>query len=432
MISRAFLGFTPTQMEGGPIVELLQNDSEIKLPIEAAYIPETLQDIRANIQKIMMQCDHNPAWYHPHTCTHCGRKGVKYTELHRIITCEKYRKQRQLILESLTTERARYRKQWKGTKIFTDEAIDRLVLDAMTEEHYIKNSEELKEITGLLLGTRVNPELKKEHKEAIKRMLISHLVLLNDSSSQEQQEQITEYIKVPYDQQEIFIATEDLKEGKIVARIKQNDGSWFYQNVREIIESLSAEDMENYNVGLGAVGTRTYSQKVRALKKKLDIDSPLKLDILTNRPDIIALQEHMLSKETRADFERNHRITGYTLKAFERARKPESKRNTAGRGSGGLAIWAKNTLLENYNFVEAYHHKEVLQLTITEKKTNQHVLHIYNTYIPPITKESEAKEHLDHLLAAYDRNNSEHSVITGDINCRTEELGDKITQNKVN
>ena len=114
----------------------------------------------------------------------------------------------------------------------------------------------------VLTGGRINEELTDTQQRIIKRTLMAHLMLLIYMIIPEDPH---EYDKttIPYKGDKLQIVTQDLEQGKLVARIVKENKIW-YTNIRHLIESLTLTQLTQYNIGLGSATHRTQAQKQKA------------------------------------------------------------------------------------------------------------------------------------------------------------------------
>ena len=151
----------------------------------------------------------------------------------------------------------------KHTELFNTETIDELNDLIDTDTTNTTEPKKLLEYTSFILGNHINQEFEEHKKEKLRRMLNAHLILLINSTDMSE----IEYEVGDKDNritQGIAVATEDLQNSKIVVRAQKPDGTITYQNIRSIVNTFSTPQMEQYNVGIGAAGTRTNTQKQKA------------------------------------------------------------------------------------------------------------------------------------------------------------------------
>ena len=68
-----------------------------------------------------------------------------------------------------------------------------------------------------------------------------------------------EFIKT--DQENIELATADLKKSTIVARAKDNKGRLHHRNIIHMLDQLSIPEMQHHIIGVGGARTRTHTQQ---------------------------------------------------------------------------------------------------------------------------------------------------------------------------
>ena len=113
------------------------------------------------------------------------------------------------------------------------------------------------DMLATLLGATVNVGMPKKTITQLKRMLVTHLMLLSEATTQHKPTPIecTHMSKANLD-----VATEDIQKGKIVVRIKCKQQIQ-YLNIRHLINALSTPEMHRYEIGLGIATTRTKKQQ---------------------------------------------------------------------------------------------------------------------------------------------------------------------------
>ena len=144
---------------------------------------------------------------------------------------------------------------------------------------------------------------------------------------------------------------------------------------------------ENTPIQIG-IETKNTSQTLTKLKilsiniggklaERIESDS---YHLLGENPTIIAFSEHMSS--ITADIAKKKPelyIPGYTLKIWQ----PSIKKKTSGRGSGGLAIYVNNCIINNkITIIMNSNNIQIFNLTSNLPKPNN-TIKIIHTYIPP-------------------------------------------------
>lgn len=124
-----------------------------------------------------------------------------------------------------------------------------------------------KHIMNILLGNTINDKIKNKIK--IQKILNSHLYLLSIMENKKINENdiihnYEEIINRKTNTKQLLNKT-DLKKGNIIVR-EYKDEKIIFTNIRDLIESLSLEEMYIYNIGLGAASSRTEKQKQKAQK----------------------------------------------------------------------------------------------------------------------------------------------------------------------
>ena len=166
-----------------------------------------------------------------------------------------------------------------------------------------------------------------------------------------------------------------------------------------------------------------------ALDTQLKEGSPMMLDIMIKNPHIIAIQEHMISKTTWKIFSQLYKILGYTLIAMRKS----NKKHIQGRGSGGLALWVKDTLIPNYTTTNSCigEYTQVTTLRPNNETDLYNSIAIYNTYLPPKHKTESVDQCIQRITSftnnisqAYNNNTAQQKIIVGDLNGRNYESGD--------
>ena len=187
-------------------------------------------------------------------------------------------------------------------------------LDDIANNGYVKDHKNHRTIMDCLLGAGILEGEKHETiKHQVRAMLTTHLRLLlsmdtmiDDRNTEWTPVQVGKGLreKLPASKQHdnISISTQDLQAGKIICRIKisnkhQNTGeaSMILLNIRSWMIETAPMHLSNYNIGLGAAGTRTQYQKMRAQEYTQKVISDCKKD-----GDIIYVDGSIHSRATQA------------------------------------------------------------------------------------------------------------------------------------
>ena len=239
------------------IGELLQRYTRIPLNYEKSYIPQPPDEPKLQLIHYLVQGDNNPIWHKPEECKHCS-ECTSYHRLHNLLICPTFEEERSAIMDSIAIELDYYAKKFRTSinNIITDEIHSKL-LDCIL--YGSSSHEDVHDMFSLLVGGKINPYLKMKYKIPVLRMLIAHTLILIQVCSHRG-------IPIPIDEETIHINDleifhNDLKQGKIVARIITEEGYISIRNIREYIESLEISQLEKYDIGLGSASTRTAKQK---------------------------------------------------------------------------------------------------------------------------------------------------------------------------
>ena len=243
----------------GAVATLLQQGLSTNLQYDTTYMPNPTTTQQEVLLKILTQGENNPYWHMPQHCKHCNRKNVKHTKLHKILECTRHKEKRKSIFESILTKLNFYTKKYFGHSgdryAIISEIPYNYILDA-TVTGTIEGLKPLKETLITLTGGNINPKLKDNVQQHIAKMMTSHLILLANTLTN-----ITtkpkQWTLLPSN---ITIATDYLKQGKIVARQQLNDNTIQYRNIRQYIENLTMPEIHNYNIGIGTANIRTNKQ----------------------------------------------------------------------------------------------------------------------------------------------------------------------------
>ena len=250
--------FTTTQFTpGGAIAETIKTYGTIQTYYDNTYIPTIPYDHKRDIYEILTHCDHNPKWQDYNKCQHCTTQH-QYPKIHLLLNCRNYQQERTLIFDSIITEITHYLNKYNAQQIIQNEPYQ-ILLDAA--EDGLVHPADYDKIMELLLGNHISHELNTNQKSNIKRMLLSHLILLINTIKH-QIPPITNTIQIansPYE-----IAQDDIQRGKIVTRTITNTGDIQYRNIRNLIETLTIPELQAYNIGLGSAHNRTHKQKILA------------------------------------------------------------------------------------------------------------------------------------------------------------------------
>ena len=247
--------------ENPPLLTLLQNYKQITLKHNHAYFDHTITDITREKINILSRCDNNPYWWTQKTCRKCGKKTKNIGKLHKLLHCDTLKAQRKEIFDSLLTE-INYIENKTNTiilnphlrSIYADVAITGIV-----------NKENRTETLENLLGCNINSKKDHQHTQ-IKKLLNSHLLLLATVEKISQNINEEDYTEITIQKQKHQINKKDLKEGRIVCRIKTKQNTINYKNIRNDLEKLTISELQHFNIGLGTASTRTTNQIALAKK----------------------------------------------------------------------------------------------------------------------------------------------------------------------
>ena len=133
-------------------------------------------------------------------------------------------------------------------------------LNDTTRTGYVER-QDIHDLFSLITGGKIAKSLKPRFSIPIQRMLLAHTILLIQATQLG--------IPTPEDAEtvrvgELEIYKQDLKQGKIVIRRKDERGKTAFTNIRHLIENMTLPELHCYEIGLGSATTRTQSQKVLA------------------------------------------------------------------------------------------------------------------------------------------------------------------------
>ena len=260
IISDEYRPFTTTNhTPGGAIAKTLKTYNKIQIDYDNTYLPSYPHNHRYELYECLTHCDHNPKWQDYHNCPHCNIQH-QYPYMHQLLTCN-YQHERQHIFQSIINELIYYSEKYApNTTIIANEAYQ-VILDAAESGTIEPQDYDITMET--FFGNHLNQSMEVIATNHIKRMLISHLLLLiNITQNKIKPIQSITYL-TEYNKQ---IATEDMQQGKLIVRMQQKDGTIYYENIRHLIESMTLPELEHYNIGLGAANNRTTKQKKLAQK----------------------------------------------------------------------------------------------------------------------------------------------------------------------
>ncbi len=243
----------------------LNNQHKTRLYFDYSYIPKIAYNKLYKIIQTLTQSDHNKKWYLPTECDDC-KNFPKFKRLHQIFHCHKHNIQRKLIMDSIITELAYYRDKYNNNQTEKTDIIPNYIYETIQDaaESGSVQPDHFHLIIETLLGAHTDKNLQEKYYLQINKMLASHLYLITniDTEITINDTQITE---IKHNNNIIKFATQDIKAGKIIVR-QIIDNIIYHRNIRELIESLTITELENYNLGLGAATTRTSKQKKLAQK----------------------------------------------------------------------------------------------------------------------------------------------------------------------
>ena len=261
-IPDSYKGHVPkTRLPVKAVGELLQQYGKIPMNYDRSYIPQIPAEPEQQLINYLVQGDNNPIWYKPEVCRFC-KTHVPYHRIHNLLACKQFKYRRSHIIESIVTEIETYAKKLRTTiNSIIDMKYYSKLLDIIL--FGTTNDADIHEIFSLIVGGKLNQNLRLKYRRQITRMLISHTILLIQAT----------HLGIPTPKElnitEIKghkIVTEDLEQGKIVVRAIGENNKLIYINIRHLIESLDIPQLEQYNIGLGSASTRTEAQKRLANK----------------------------------------------------------------------------------------------------------------------------------------------------------------------
>ena len=178
--------------------------------------------------------------------------------LHILFQCKQNQEARKHIYESITIELDYYMKKHRIPltlqEILPTETANRLLDAAVTGE--VKQNH-FQDLLTTLLGANLAVKLPDYITNQIKRMLISHLILLMKTfCTITKPEEFT-----TIETENLEVATEDIHKGKIVVRAKEATRKLYYKNIRPILEQFTIPEMQYSEIGLGSANTRTKTQQ---------------------------------------------------------------------------------------------------------------------------------------------------------------------------
>ncbi len=146
----------------------------------------------------------------------------------------------------------------------------------------------------------------------------------------------------------------------------------------------------------------------------------------------------------------NIQIAGYTkicwanpqYTAKQEAKREENKKKGLpinegiGRASGGMMIWVRNDVHNEYKFETKINTNHLQCITMKHKQNKtMDTIKLINTYIRPYdnkTNKQEIDNQIDNTLNTLKQelitNTQNNTIITGDLNCRHKTLGDTKTE----
>ena len=133
--------------------------------------------------------------------------------------------------------------------------IANMLLDAAATREI--HRQKCQDMLTTLLGTNLAEDFPEHIITQFKKMLISHLILLIQTictiSTPDEYTQIN--------QENVELATTDLKKGKIVVRAEDIKGRLHHRNIRNMLDKLSFPEMPYYDIGVWSASTRTRTQQ---------------------------------------------------------------------------------------------------------------------------------------------------------------------------
>lgn len=243
-----------TELPKRAVADLLKKYKTINLNYDNSYTPQTPIEPKAQLNNYLIQGDNNPRWFKPEECRYCSSK-TDYHRLHNLLVCKQYTRQKKQIMDSISIELDFYAKKY-NTQIHTiiEDGLHAKILDiascGYTEKH------DIHDIFSLLVGGKINRNLKLKYSIPIKRMLIAHtLLLIQITQNRLKLPPNPEFVKI----ENTNILLQDLQQGKIIARTKTETNKLTILNMRNQIERMTIP--YHYNLGLGSATTRTTKQK---------------------------------------------------------------------------------------------------------------------------------------------------------------------------
>ena len=247
------------EMAPGAIASRIEQGLNINLHYNEAYIPQSLDLQPEVLLKILMHGDNNPHWNIPQYCSQCKQHNIRNKTLHKILQCPKNKDKRKEIFSSIITELNHLGTKYYGIRygqytIIPHEAYNQILDASITGS--IKGNNALQQALTTLIGGNISINLTDIAVAQVTRMMIAHLYLLINVFTNRIYEP-EKWTQLP---DNTTLATEDLEAGKIVTRVNSK-GITHYMNIREKLEQMTIPQLQNYNIGLGAAGTRTRKQK---------------------------------------------------------------------------------------------------------------------------------------------------------------------------
>ncbi len=246
-----------------PINNMIKN--KIKITKNIAYINDHDNIINLNLVNTLGECDHNTKWYaYNHPCKLCNTYNIKRKNIHQITSCKFFKLRRAKILNSLNIELENLfqRLENKNKGINDKYKITKINLELIKKAIDSKlNNEESINLINFLIGNTIS--LHNPKRNEILAILHSHFLLLNKMLNNQTINDEDNYTIINYENKNYKLNSTDLKKGMIVVRENYNNKT-HYMNIRKLIESFSINDLQKYNVGLGAASSRTDKQKKMA------------------------------------------------------------------------------------------------------------------------------------------------------------------------
>ena len=272
--------------EPSPIAKALTRWGSILPKPSRAYTPNGLDEKEEQVLQQVLMADNAIERWNKNQCCHCNTtKNFRLLNLHRLLQCPepKIVERRRLIFRSIVTELDYFAAEANEQESIYSE-MDYIRMYDAAYRGFIKKHADLRPVMSFLLGGTITEGSEADSiKTEAHRMLSTHLRLLITAvdfighrdtkwkqlnvNSTSFWEQLPKYPP----QSNIHIATEDLKNGKIICRIKiqrpqqsVEESDITLINIRKWMISTAPHLLSNYAIGLGAAGTRTSYQKHRA------------------------------------------------------------------------------------------------------------------------------------------------------------------------